>query len=116
LIRAEYFLMRHTYKTYKITYDVNLKARPGSFCTSPLDIMMQMNDAQHKTLKDIRQFIRDQNLGREVTSLKPVPNQIGLMITCSDEAAKKIARLPCVRKMEKLGDDQRPKPPPAVAF
>lgn len=109
--------MRHQYKTYKITYDVNLKARPGAFCTSPLDIMMQMNDAQHKALKEVRNFVQEQKLGGEVTSLKPVPNQIGLMITCSDDAAKKIARLPCVRKMEKLEDDQRPKPPPpAVAF
>jgi len=109
--------MRHAYKTYKITYDVHLKARPGSFCTSPLDIMMQMNDAQHKALKAVRQCVHDQNLDREVTSLKPIPNQIGLMITCSDDAAKKIARLPCVRKMERLEDDQRPKPPPpAVAF
>ena len=108
--------MRHTFKTYKITYDVNLKARAGSFCTSPLDIMMQMNDAQHKTLKDIRQYIQDEKLSQDVTSLKPVPNQIGLIITCSEAVANKIAKLPCVRRIEKFDDIQRPKPPPAAAF
>lgn len=107
--------MRHTFKTYKITYDVNLKARPGSFCTSPLDIMMQMNDAQHKALKDIRQYIQDEKLSHDVTALRPVPNQIGLLITCSEAAANKIAKLPCVRRMEKFDDIQRPKPPPPAA-
>ncbi len=105
--------MRHTYHTYKINYDVNLKGTPGSFCTSPLEIMMQMNNAQNSTLQEVRKFLREEKLQHEVTALKTIPGQIGLTITCSDAVAAKIAKLPCVRNIERFGNDPKPQPPRA---
>ncbi len=78
-------------KNYKFTYDVQLKPAPGSFCTGPMEIMRQMDDAQKKTLRSLRDFLKAEGLEKDVAAITPMNGEIGIVIRCSDDAAQKIA-------------------------
>lgn len=81
---------------FKITYDLKLKPGAGGFCTSPLEIMQQMDDAQKNALKNIRGFLKQENLEKDVKALSPITGQIGIAIDCTDDVARKLAAQPFV--------------------
>lgn len=86
-------------KTYKITYDVQLKPAPGSWCTSPMEILRQMDEVQKKTLRALRDFITQEKIDAEVKSIVPLNGEIGIVLHCSDAAAEKIRKQPFVKEM-----------------
>jgi len=78
-------------QNYKFTYDVQLKPAPGSFCTGPMEIMRQMDDAQKKTLRRLRDFLKAEGIEKDVAAITPMNGEIGIVIRCSEDAARKIA-------------------------
>lgn len=86
--------------TFKITYDVKLKPAAGSFCTGPMEIMRQMDDAQKNTLRQLRDFLKNEGIEKDVTAISPITGQIGIAINCSDDVAQKIAAQKFVTKLE----------------
>lgn len=89
-----------TMPTFKITYDVKLKPGAGSFCTGPMEIMRQMDDAQKNTLRQLRDFLKNEGIEKDVTAISPITGQIGIAIHCSDSTAQKIAAQKFVTKLE----------------
>jgi hypothetical protein len=102
--------------TYKFTYDVNLKPAPGSFCTGPLEIMQQMDDAQKKTLRKLRDFLKAEGLEKDVAAISPLSGEIGIALTCTDDAARKISAQPFVRDMQPYTPPPPKKTPPFPKF
>lgn len=87
-------------QTYKFTYAVNLKPAPGSFCTGPMEIMRQMDDAQKNTLRQLRDFLKAEGMEKDVTAITPVTGEIGIALRCSPETAQKIAAQSFVKDMQ----------------
>jgi hypothetical protein len=100
-------------KQYKVSYDVQLKPGGGGFCTSPLEIMRQMDDAQKRTLRALRDFIDRENLGDEVRAIVPLNNEIGIVLQCSDKVAEKLKRQSFVSGLTEMrpAPQRKPKPP-----
>lgn len=94
-------------QTYKFTYDVQLKPAPGSFCTGPLEIMRQMDAAQKRALRSLRDFLKAEGIEKDVGAITPLDGEIGIAVRCSEDAARKIAAQPFAR-------DMQPYTPPAV--
>lgn len=76
-------------KQFKLTYPVNLKSS-GGWCTTPLEIMQQMDDARKAATRELREFLAREGLEGQVKAIVPVPHQIGLMLVCTDEVAEKL--------------------------
>ncbi|MDP2204727.1 MAG: hypothetical protein Q8K65_00295 [Alphaproteobacteria bacterium] len=87
-------------QTYKFTYDVNLKPAPGSFCTGPMEIMRQMDAAQKKTLRALREFLKAEGIEKDVTAISPLSGEIGIALRCTEDAARKISAQSFVREMK----------------
>lgn len=103
-------------QTYKFTYEVNLKAAPGSFCTGPLEIMRQMDDAQKKTLRQLRDFLKAEGIEKDVRAISPLSGEIGIAVSCSEDVARKIAAQPFVRDMQPYTPPPPKKTPPFPKF
>lgn len=103
-------------QTYKLTYAVNLKPAPGSFCTGPMEIMQQMDTAQKKTLRALRDFLKAEGIEKDVTAISPINGEIGIALRCSEDAARKIAAQPFVREMTPYTPPPPKKTPPFPKF
>jgi hypothetical protein len=95
-------------KQFKLTYPVHLKAS-GGFCTTPLEIVQQMDAARKNTLRDLRAFLKSEGLEDQVKSITPYSNQIGLLLVCTDDVANKLKVQSFVTSIEE--DKQRYLPP-----
>lgn len=95
-------------KQFKLTYPVNLKSS-GGFCTTPLEIMQQMDDARKATTKALRDFLKKEGLEAQVKSITPISHQIGLMLVCTDDVAEKLKSQSFVSSIEE--DKTRYLPP-----
>ena len=76
-------------KQFKLTYPVNLKSS-GGFCTTPLEIIQQMDAARKAATQDLRDFLKREGLEDQVKSVTPISHQIGLMLVCTDAVAEKL--------------------------
>jgi len=79
-------------KQYKVSYDVRLQPGGGGFCTSPLEIMQQMDDARKKTLRAVRDFLKREDMEDQVRAIVPLQNENALVLHCTDDVAQKLAR------------------------
>ena len=95
-------------KQFKLTYPVNLKSS-GGFCTTPLEIMRQMDEARKAATKDLRDFLKREGLEDQVKSITPCSPQIGLMLVCTDDVAAKLKSQGFVSSIEE--DKSRYLPP-----
>jgi hypothetical protein len=86
-------------QTYKLTYDVGLKPAPGGFCTPPLEILRQMDDAQRKALHDLRGFLKAEGIEKDVSAISPLNGEVGIVICCSADTARRIAAQPFVHDL-----------------
>lgn len=76
-------------KQFKLTYPLKL-APSGGFCTTPLEIMRQMDEARKKATRELRDFITREGLAGQVKSITPYSNQIGLLLVCTDDVAERL--------------------------
>lgn len=95
-------------KQYKLTYDVHLKNSSGGFCTTPLEIMSQMDDARAKTLKLLRDFLKREGLEAQVGAITS-PAGIGINIYATEEVAAKLKNAPFLSGIEEV--KAKPQPP-----
>jgi hypothetical protein len=96
-------------KQFKLTYEVNLKPSKGGFCTTPFEIMQQMDAAQRNARRNLRDFLAREGLGDQVKSVAAVSNGIGLMLICTDEVAQRLKGEAFVSSIE---EDRTPHLPP----
>ncbi|MBI1214376.1 MAG: hypothetical protein GC185_00990 [Alphaproteobacteria bacterium] len=103
-------------KQYKVSYDVRLRPGGGGFCTSPLEIMQQMGDAQKKTMRALRDFLTRENLQDQVRAIVPLQNENAIVLQCGEEVAEKLKRQSFVSGVAEYqpAPAQKPgrKPPP----
>jgi hypothetical protein len=100
-------------KSYKISYPVALRSGGNPACTSPLQIMAQMDAAQAATMAQLMDFIKNGGLQQEVTGVIAHQGQPGIYITCTDGLARALARAPFV---ESIVPEQPAAPPPRATF
>jgi hypothetical protein len=98
-------------KQYKITYPLRLKPSSGGFCTTPFEIMQQMDNAQRKAMKSLREFITREGLQDDVKSLVSMKGEIGIALLCTDAVAGKLRTQPFVSSVEEMNV-----PPPSPKF
>lgn len=103
-------------KQYKVSYDVTLKPAGGGFCTSPLEIMRQMDDAQKKMLGTLRAFFAREKLEDQVAAVSPLPSEIGIVVRCSETVAQKLAQQPFVTHIAQYAPKQHRKNTPFFKF
>lgn len=77
-------------KQYLVTYPVTLKNDGGGWCTSPLQIMRQMDAAQRDTLHKINTLISLELLDDQVGRVQGVKDKKEILITCSEQVAARI--------------------------
>lgn len=95
-------------KQFKLTYPVNLKSS-GGFCTTPFEIVRQMDEARRTATKQLRDFLKREGLEDQVRSVASCSPQIGLMLVCSDAVAEKLKSQAFVSSIEE--DKSRYLPP-----
>lgn len=100
-----------TMKQYKITYPFTLKPSSGGFCTTPFEIVQQMDAAQRKAMKSLREFIGRENLQAEVKSVVSMKGEVGIALLCTDNVADKLRSQPFVSSVEEMNV-----PPPSPKF
>jgi len=98
-------------KQYKITYPLTLKPSSGGFCTTPFEIVQQMDTAQRKALKHLREFITRESLHGDVKSVVAMKGEIGIALLCTDAVADKLRGQPFVSSVEEMNV-----PPPSPKF
>ncbi|MEZ0261081.1 MAG: hypothetical protein ACAH80_08730 [Alphaproteobacteria bacterium] len=98
-------------KQYKITYPFTLKPSSGGFCTTPFEIVQQMDNAQRSAMKSLRAFIAAEKLQDSVKSIVSMKGEIGIALLCTDEVADKLRSQPFVSSVEEMNV-----PPPSPKF
>lgn len=98
-------------KQYKITYPFTLKPSSGGFCTTPFEIVQQMDAAQRKAMKSLREFIASEKLQDSVKSIVSMKGEVGIALLCTEEVAQKLRSQPFVSSLEEMNA-----PPPSPKF
>jgi hypothetical protein len=98
-------------KQYKITYPFTLKPSAGGFCTTPFEIVQQMDNAQRSAMKSLRTFIATEKLQDSVKSIVSMKGEVGIALLCTDEVADKLRSQPFVSSIEEMNV-----PPPSPKF
>lgn len=89
-------------KQYKITYPFTLKPSAGGFCTTPFEIVQQMDAAQRKAMKHLRDFITAEKLQDSVKSIVSMKGEIGIALLCTDDVAAKLRSQHFVSSIEEM--------------
>lgn len=95
-------------KQYKLSYTFNLKGNPGNFCIDPASIFQQMEKAQNNILRQVRKMIADENLQPEVKTIQPLRHENAILLTCSEEVAKRLETAEFLTSIEELQQPQKP--------
>ena len=97
---------------YRLSYVFKLENKSGGFCLSPLDVMTQMKKAQTQKMTEIRNFLIDNGLTRDVKLTIPVPDKNEIVITCTPKVATALEQSRILSGISLIGPVQKAGPKP----